>query len=129
VLFHGCSNLTSQALAGLKPGSLTKKRGRSVAENEMEPEIEREPDAERRNFLQSCGKLAVLTPPAVTFFLSTSMSSKAIAASGGTGGGGGGGIVGAVATVGAGGAMIGRRPLRGNNCPTLSQLCRHQFHR
>lgn len=49
------------------------------------------PDEERREFLKKCGKFAAVTPPAVTFLLSTSMSSKAIAASAGSGGGGGGG--------------------------------------
>lgn len=38
---------------------------------------------DRRAFLAKCGKYAAITPPAVTFLLSTSMSSKAIAASGG----------------------------------------------
>ena len=38
---------------------------------------------DRREFLKKCGRFAVVTPPAVTFLLSTSMSSKAIAASGG----------------------------------------------
>jgi hypothetical protein len=38
---------------------------------------------DRRDFLKKCGTFAAVTPPAVTFLLSTSMSSKAIAASGG----------------------------------------------
>ena len=42
---------------------------------------------DRRSFLKKCGTFAVVTPPAVTFLLSTSMSSKAIAKSGGGGGG------------------------------------------
>lgn len=42
-----------------------------------------EPDGNRRDFLAKCGRFALITPPAVTFLLSTSMSSKAIAASGG----------------------------------------------
>lgn len=42
-----------------------------------------DPNDDRRAFLKNCGKFAALTPPAVTFLLSTSMSSKAIAASGG----------------------------------------------
>ncbi|MCW3797117.1 hypothetical protein OMW55_04760 [Sphingomonas sp. BN140010] len=37
----------------------------------------------RREFLKKCGKFAVITPPAVSFLLSTSLSSKAIAASSG----------------------------------------------
>ncbi len=38
---------------------------------------------DRRDFLKKCGRFAVITPPAVSFLLSTSMSSKAIAASSG----------------------------------------------
>jgi hypothetical protein len=38
---------------------------------------------DRRDFLKKCGTFAAVTPPAVTFLLSTSMSSKAIAASSG----------------------------------------------
>ena len=38
---------------------------------------------DRRDFLKKCGTFAAITPPAVTFLLSTSMSSKAIAASSG----------------------------------------------
>lgn len=49
----------------------------------MEQEPHREADDDRREFLKKCGKFAVITPPAVTFLLSTSMSSKAIAASSG----------------------------------------------
>ncbi len=44
----------------------------------------------RREFLKKCGKFAVITPPAVSFLLSTTLSSKAIAASGGGGGSNGG---------------------------------------
>lgn len=43
---------------------------------------------DRRDFLKKCGTFAAITPPAVTFLLSTTMSSKAIAASGGGGSGG-----------------------------------------
>jgi hypothetical protein len=39
---------------------------------------------ERRDFLDRCGKFAVVTPPAITLLLSTTLSSEAIAASGGT---------------------------------------------
>ena len=49
----------------------------------METEKETGALDDRRDFLKKCGKLAVITPPAVTFLLSTSMSSKAIAASSG----------------------------------------------
>ena len=38
---------------------------------------------DRRSFLRKCGTYAAVTPAAVTFLLSTSMSSKAIAASAG----------------------------------------------
>jgi hypothetical protein len=38
---------------------------------------------ERRRFLASCGKFAVVTPPAITLLLSTSLNSSAIAQSGG----------------------------------------------
>ena len=44
-----------------------------------------EPNDDRRAFLKKCGTFAAITPPAVTFLLSTSLSSKAIAASGGGG--------------------------------------------
>ena len=49
----------------------------------MAQETHREADEDRREFLRKCGQFAVVTPPAVTFLLSTSMSSKAIAASNG----------------------------------------------
>jgi hypothetical protein len=48
-------------------------------------------DDDRRKFLAACGKFAVVTPPAVTVLLSTSLTSTAIAQSGGGGGKGGGG--------------------------------------
>ena len=38
---------------------------------------------DRRAFLATCGRFAVITPPAVTMLLSTSMTSEAIAKSGG----------------------------------------------
>jgi hypothetical protein len=43
-----------------------------------------EPDAneDRRKFLATCGKFAVVTPPAITMLLSTSLNSTAIAQSG-----------------------------------------------
>jgi hypothetical protein len=44
-------------------------------------------DDERRKFLAACGKFAVVTPPALTLLLSTSLNSKAIAQSGGRGDG------------------------------------------
>ncbi|MEY9164808.1 hypothetical protein ABIE78_002927 [Sinorhizobium fredii] len=44
-------------------------------------------EEDRREFLKKCGRFAVVTPPAVTMLLSTSLTSNAIAASGGGGGG------------------------------------------
>jgi hypothetical protein len=41
-------------------------------------------DGDRRAFLHTAGKIAVVVPPAMTVLLSTGMSSPAIAASGGT---------------------------------------------
>lgn len=38
---------------------------------------------DRRVFLARCGRFAIITPPAVTMLLSTSLSSQAIAKSGG----------------------------------------------
>jgi len=40
-------------------------------------------DEDRRKFLASCGRFAAVTPPAVTFLLSTSLNSQAVASSGG----------------------------------------------
>jgi|tagenome__1003787_1003787.scaffolds.fasta_scaffold20974963_7 hypothetical protein len=42
-------------------------------------------DNDRRKFLATCGKFAVVTPPAITMLLSTSLTSDAIAQSGGRG--------------------------------------------
>jgi hypothetical protein len=42
-------------------------------------------DLARRNFLKSCGKFAVVTPPAISLLLSTSLDSPAVAASGANG--------------------------------------------
>ena len=41
-------------------------------------------DEDRRAFLQTAGKIAVVVPPAMSLLLSTGMSSPAIAASGST---------------------------------------------
>jgi hypothetical protein len=38
-------------------------------------------DQDRRDFLKGCGGFAAVTPPAMTFLLSTTLSSKAIASS------------------------------------------------
>lgn len=43
------------------------------------------PAEDRRKFLESCGKFAVVTPPALMMLLSTSLTSEAIAHSGGRG--------------------------------------------
>lgn len=40
-------------------------------------------DADRRKFLAACGKFAVVTPPAITLLLSTSLNSTAVANSNG----------------------------------------------
>jgi hypothetical protein len=42
-------------------------------------------DEDRRRFLKSCGRFAVVTPPAMTLLLSTSLTSDAIANSGAKG--------------------------------------------
>jgi hypothetical protein len=42
-----------------------------------------DPAQGRRDFLAKCGRFAIVTPPAVTMLLSTSMTSEAIAKSGG----------------------------------------------
>lgn len=36
-------------------------------------------EQDRRTFLESCGRFAIITPPAVTMLLSTTMTSDAIA--------------------------------------------------
>ncbi len=46
---------------------------------------------DRRRFLAACGKFAVVTPPAMTMLLSTSLNSTAIAKSNWGGGNGNGG--------------------------------------
>jgi hypothetical protein len=40
-------------------------------------------DADRRTFLAALGRFSVVTPPAITLLLSTTLASKAIAHSGG----------------------------------------------
>src|SRR5436305_1341574 len=46
---------------------------------------ESDADKDRRRFLATCGKFAVVTPPAITMLLSTSLHSSAVAQSGGGG--------------------------------------------
>jgi hypothetical protein len=55
--------------------------------NQHEPSVDTGTplDDDRRKFLASCGKFAVVTPPAITVLLSTSLNSTAIASSGGRG--------------------------------------------
>src|SRR2546423_4479562 len=45
---------------------------------------ESEANEDRRKFLATCGKFAVVTPPAITMLLSTSLHSSAVAQSGGS---------------------------------------------
>jgi hypothetical protein len=56
--------------------------------DESVTDVELELDADRRKFLAACGRFAVVTPPAVTLLLSTSLHSDAIARFGRGGGGG-----------------------------------------
>lgn len=49
------------------------------------PKPAKQADLARRAFLESCGKFAVVTPPAISLLLSTTLSSPAVAASGGGG--------------------------------------------
>lgn len=53
----------------------------------LETHSKHQPDADgdRRKFLATCGKFAIVTPPAITLLLSTSLHSQAIAMSGGKG--------------------------------------------
>jgi len=46
-------------------------------------------DEARRDFLKKAGRFAVVTPPAITLLLGTSLNSRAIAGSAGSGGKGG----------------------------------------
>jgi hypothetical protein len=51
-----------------------------MASNEQAQEMSA--DEDRRKFLETCGKFAAVTPPAITLLLSTSLNSGAIASSG-----------------------------------------------
>ncbi len=42
-------------------------------------------ERDRRTFLATCGRFSVVTPPAITLLLSTSLNSPAVASSGGRG--------------------------------------------
>lgn len=57
---------------------------------ETSPGIDANED--RRKFLAACGKFAVVTPPAITVLLSTSLNSDAIAGSGNGNGNGNNGF-------------------------------------
>lgn len=48
------------------------------------PALDSGADEDRRRFIAACGKFAIVTPPAVTMLLSTSLHSTAIAASSGS---------------------------------------------
>lgn len=52
-------------------------------ETHSAPKQNMDPAQGRRDFLAKCGRFAIVTPPAVTMLLSTSMTSEAIAKSGG----------------------------------------------
>jgi len=51
--------------------------------NHHETEPQDRTDQDRRDFLVRCGRFAAVTPPALTFLLSTSLKSSAIAQSSG----------------------------------------------
>ncbi|WP_080636814.1 hypothetical protein [Sinorhizobium meliloti] len=71
-------------------------------------------EEDRREFLKACGRFAVVTPPAVTMLLSTSLTSNAIAASG-SGSSGGKGDKGGNSTKGGKGGNSGKGGKGGNN--------------
>jgi hypothetical protein len=58
-------------------GELTMKTIRENLDSELAVE------ADRRKFIAACGRFAVVTAPAMTMLLSTSVKSKAVVASGG----------------------------------------------
>jgi hypothetical protein len=55
-----------------------------------EKDLSADANEDRRKFLATCGKFAVVTPPAITMLLSTSLHSTAVAHSGGRGSNGNG---------------------------------------
>jgi uncharacterized membrane protein len=59
--------------------------------SDKSPDPQNEHDDDRRKFLAVCGKFALITPPALTVLLSTSLNSAAIAHSSGSNDGGSGG--------------------------------------
>jgi hypothetical protein len=74
-------------VSGYQKGKLfvSSESKRKVPMPNPENEAEVASAADRRKFLAACGKFAVVTPPAVTLLLSTSLNSTAIAHSGGKG--------------------------------------------
>lgn len=56
-----------------------------LAEIRSQSEAAADSDADRRKFIETCGKFAASNPPAITVLLSTSLNSTAIAHSGGQG--------------------------------------------
>ena len=79
---------------------------------EIQNRPENDADEDRRKFLATCGKFAVVTPPAVTLLLSTSLHSSAVAQSAGShknGSWSGGGSWGGRGSWGGGHSSGGRR--------------------
>jgi hypothetical protein len=64
------------------------------------PKTQNQTDLARRAFLESCGRFAVVTPPAISLLLSTSLASPAVAASGGNSAAGDGGNCGILCKIG-----------------------------
>jgi hypothetical protein len=55
----------------------------AIQTSQPAPRTETRLDDDRRKFLATCGQFAIVTPPALTVLLSTSLNSEAIAKSGG----------------------------------------------
>ena len=83
----------------------------------LPPESEPASGTDRRKFLAACGKFAVVTPPAMTVLLSTSLTSTAIAKSGGGSGKGNNGYGNAVAT----GARTARKTKIGRGTRSITR--------
>jgi hypothetical protein len=62
---------------------------KNAKDAERVPEPISSEDQARRDFLKEAGRFAVVTPPAITLLLGTSLNSRAIAGSAGSGGKGG----------------------------------------
>lgn len=50
--------------------------------HDTDTDLAKRQEAARRDFLKRCGKLAVITPPAISLLLSTSLHTPAVALSG-----------------------------------------------